>query len=240
MSNQTGTLPGPTDLLTLNRAATVVRLLAGVTHEVNNALQVIGGTTELLQAMPGLPAPVVDGLQRIVVQNTRAATAMQEVMTFARQKVDGSVRTNLREIAARSMALRSFAIGRARLSIAIDAPPTGRFLVSGNAGLLQLALLNLIINAEQALAGQQGGAIRLALEESAGYVVLRVSDNGPGVERTVANDLFTPFFTTRPRDEASGLGLWVARLVAEQGGGTLVLEDRSPGATFTMRLPAAS
>jgi signal transduction histidine kinase len=239
MSNQTGTLPGPADLLTLNRAATVVRLLSGVTHEVNNALQVIGGTTELLQAMPGLPAPVVDGLQRIAVQNTRAATAMQEVMTFARQKVDGSVRSNLREIAARSVALRSFAIGRARLSIAVDAPPTGRFLVSGNAALLQLALLNLIINAEQALAGQQGGAIRLALEESAGHVVLRISDNGPGVERTAVKDLFTPFFTTRPRDEASGLGLWVARLVAEQGGGTLVLEDRSPGATFVMRLPAA-
>jgi signal transduction histidine kinase len=239
MSNQTGTLTGPADLLTLNRAATVVRLLSGVTHEVNNALQVIGGTTELLQAMPGLPAPVVDGLQRIAVQNTRAATAMQEVMTFARQKVDGSVRSNLREIAARSVALRSFAIGRARLSIAVDAPPTGRFLVSGNAALLQLALLNLIINAEQALAGQHGGAIRLALEESAGHVVLRISDNGPGVERTAVKDLFTPFFTTRPRDEASGLGLWVARLVAEQGGGTLVLEDRSPGATFVMRLPAA-
>jgi two-component system C4-dicarboxylate transport sensor histidine kinase DctB len=138
------------------------------------------------------------------------------------------------------VALRSFAIGRARLSIAIDAPQTGRFLVSGNAALLQLALLNLIINAEQALAGQRGGAIRLTLEESAGYVVLRVSDNGPGVDRTAANDLFTPFFTTRPRDEASGLGLWVARLVAEQGGGTLVLEDRGPGATFTMRLPAAN
>jgi signal transduction histidine kinase len=59
------------------------------------------------------------------------------------------------------------------------------------------------------------------------------------VERTAVKDLFTPFFTTRPRDEASGLGLWVARLVAEQGGGTLVLEDRSPGATFVMRLPAA-
>jgi len=239
MSNQTGTVPGPTDLLTLNRAATVARLLSGVAHEVNNALQVIGGTTELLQAMPGLPTPVVDGLQRIAVQNTRAATAMQEVMIFARQKVDGSARTNLREIAARSVALRSFAIGRARLSIAVDAPPTGRFLVNGNAGLLQLALLNLIVNAEQALAGQQGGAIRVALEESAGYVVLRVSDNGPGVERAAANDLFTSFFTTRSREEASGLGLSVARLVVEQCGGTLVLEDGGPGATFTMRLPAA-
>ncbi len=239
MSNQTGSTPGPTDLLTLNRAATLGRLLSGVAHEVNNALQVIGGTTELLQTTPGLPPSVVDGLQRIAVQNTRAATAIQEVMVFARQKVDGPGRTNLREIANRSAALRSFAIGRARLSIAVDAPPTGRFLVNGNAGLLQLALLNLIVNAEQALAGQQGGAIRVALEESPGYVVLRVSDNGPGVERTATDDVFSTFFTTRSREEASGLGLSVARLVAEQCGGTLTLEDGSPGATFTMRLPAA-
>lgn len=232
-------MPGPTDLLTLNRAATVARLLSGVAHEVNNALQVIGGTTELLQTTPGLPQSVLDSLQRIAVQNSRAATAIQEVMTFARQKVDGVARTNLREIANRSAALRSFAIGRARLSIAVDAPPTGRFLVNGNAGLLQLAMLNLIVNAEQALAGQQGGAIRVALEDAPGYVVLRVSDNGPGVDQTAADDVFESFFTTRSRDDASGLGLSAARLVAEQCGGTLTIEDRAPGATFVMRLPAA-
>jgi two-component system C4-dicarboxylate transport sensor histidine kinase DctB len=239
MSNQTGTIPGPSDLLTLNRAATVARLLSGVAHEVNNALQVIGGTTELLQAMPGLPPSAVDGLNRIAAQNARAAGAIQEVMVFARQKMDGPGRTNLREVANRSVALRSFAIARARLSVALDAPATGRFLVNGNAGLLQLALLNLIVNAEQALAGQQGGAIRVALEESVGYVVLRVSDNGPGVDRAATNDLFTSFFTTRSREEASGLGLAVARLVAEQCGGTVTLEDSGPGATFTLRLPAA-
>ncbi len=239
MSNQTGSTPGPTDLLTLNRGATVARLLSGVAHEVNNALQVIGGTTELLQATSGLPPSVLDGLQRIAQQNTRAAAAIQEVMVFARQKMEVPGRTNLREIANRSVALRSFAIGRAHLSIAVDAPPTGRFLVMGNAGLLQLALLNLIVNAEQALAGQQGGAIHVALEEAPGYVVLRVSDNGPGVDRTAADDMFTTFFTTRSREEASGLGLSVARLVAEQCGGTLTLEDRSPGATFVMRVPAA-
>jgi len=132
MSNQTARTPGTTDLLTLNRAATVARLLAGVAHEVNNALQVIGGTTELMQTTPGLPASVADGLQRIAVQNTRAAVAIQEVMLFARQK-DAPGRTNLREIASRSVALRSFSIGRARLTIALEAPTAGRFVVNGNA-----------------------------------------------------------------------------------------------------------
>jgi len=240
MSNQSARTPGPADLLTLNRAATVARLLASVSHEVNNALQVIGGTTELLQVTPGLPASVAEGLQRIAVQNARAATAIQEVMLFARQKIDAGGRTNLREVANRAAALRSFAIGRARLSIKVDALSTGRFLVTGNEALLQLAVLNLIVNAEQALAGRQGGAIRVELEEPSGSVVLRVSDNGPGVDDSVAENLFESFFTTRPREEASGLGLSVARLAAEQCGGTLTLLNQDGGASFEMRLPAAS
>jgi two-component system, NtrC family, C4-dicarboxylate transport sensor histidine kinase DctB len=239
MSNQFVGTPSATDLLTLSRAATVARLLAGVAHEVNNALQVIGGTTELLQITPGLPASVTEGLQRIAVQNTRAATALQEVMLFARQKMDATGRTNLREVADRSAALRAFAIGRARLRIAVDVPVSGRFLVTGNDGLLQLAVLNLIVNAEQALAGQNGGVIRLELEELPGYVVLRVSDNGPGVAAAAAEQLFESFFTTRPRAEASGLGLSVARLAVEQCGGTLALLTRDAGACFEMRLPAA-
>jgi two-component system NtrC family sensor kinase len=238
MSNQFARTPSPTDLLTLNRAATVARLLAGVAHEVNNALQVIGGTAELLQATPGLPPSVAEGLQRIAAHNARAATAIQEVMLFARQRVDATGRTNLREVATRSVALRSFAIGRARLSIRVDAPSTGQYLVPGNNALLQLAVLNLIINAEQALAGQQGGAIRVELEEPPGYVVLRVSDNGPGVHGAAAEKLFESFFTTRPREEASGLGLSVARLAAEQSGGTLTLEGSDAGACFALRLPA--
>jgi len=238
MSNQTARTPGPTDLLTLNRAATVARLLAGVAHEVNNALQVIGGTTELMQTTPGLPASVADGLKRIAVQNTRAAAAIQEVMLFARQK-DATGRTNLREIASRSVALRSFAVGRARLTIALDAPTTGRFVVNGNAALLQLAVLNLIVNSEQALAGQKGGAIRVELEEAPGSVVLRVTDNGPGVDQAARAELFESFFTTRSRDEASGLGLSVARIVVEQHGGTLALKEQDAGACFEVRLPAA-
>jgi signal transduction histidine kinase len=239
MLNESARTPGPTDLLTLNRASTVARLLAGVAHEVNNALQVIGGTTELLLSTDGLPDAVADGLRQIAAQNARAAGAIQDVMLFARQKGEATARTNLREIATRAASLRSFTVGRARLSIAVDAPPTGRFVVEGNEALLQLAVLNLIVNSEQALAGRPGGAIQVDLAEVPGYIVLRVSDNGPGVDAAAAERMFDAFYTTRAREEASGLGLSVARLVAEQHGGTLTLEPRDTGACFAMRLPAA-
>ena len=239
MPKSTMRAPGPADLVTLNRASVVARLLSGVTHEVNNALQVIGGMAELLQTTDALPQSVVKGLQRIASQNARAAAAIQQLMAFSRQKADAPGRTNLREIVNQAVALRSYAISRARLSIEVDVSSTGRFVVLGNAVLLQLAILNLIINAEQALAGQKGGAIRLALDERPGSIVLRVADNGPGVGAAAREELFESFFTTRSRDEASGLGLFVTKLVAEQHGGTLTLEPQHEGAAFALRLPSA-
>ena len=74
--------PGREDLVTLNRSATVARLVAGVFHELNNSLQVIGGLTELLQDTPGIPPSVADGLRRIHEQNAKAGVAIAEVMAF--------------------------------------------------------------------------------------------------------------------------------------------------------------
>ena len=231
--------PQREDLVTLNRAATVARLVSGVFHELNNSLQVIGGLAELLQDAPGVPGSVADGLRRIHGQQAKAAGAIAEVMLFTRQKADARGRVNMRDLAVRSVGLRSFAIGRARLSIAFDPPTSGQVDVNGYAVLLQQAVLNLIVNAEQSLAGQSGGAIRVEMSLSAGWVVLRVSDNGRGVDPAIADRLFEPFVTTRSRDESSGLGLFVARHIAEQHGGTLTLESASAGASFALRLPAA-
>jgi two-component system, NtrC family, C4-dicarboxylate transport sensor histidine kinase DctB len=231
-------LPGRDDLVTLNRSATVARLVAGVFHELNNALQVIGGLAELLQETPGIPPSVADGLRRIHGQNTKAASAIAEVMAFSRQKTDVRGRVNMRDLTARAVGLRTFAIGRARLTIVYSPPTVGVVEVHGFANLLLQAVLNLIVNAEQALAGQQDGTIRLELELPAGSVVVRVSDNGPGVDPAVAEHMFEPFATTRSREESSGLGLCVAREIAEQHGGTLTLESATPGASFVLRLPS--
>jgi len=230
------------DLITLNRSATVARLLSGVVHDVNNALQVIGGTTELLRDLPELSEPTLKGLQRIHEQNARAAAALAEVMTFSRQKHDARSVVNLREVISRSVALRAYAISRARLTIAQHTPSEGRFSVDGSAALIQQALLNLIINAEQALEGRlegrAGGRITIDLDRDGDMIRVRVSDDGPGIDGSIAASMFEPFVTTRPRDQASGLGLASARAIAEMHGGTLTCESRSPGATFVLRIPA--
>jgi signal transduction histidine kinase len=232
-------LPGRDDLVTLNRSATVARLVAGVFHELNNSLQVIGGLAELLQDTPGIPPAVADGLRRIHGQSAKAGMAIAEVMAFSRQKSDARGRVNMRDLTARAVGLRTFAIGRARLTIVYDPPKSGAVDVEGFPNQLLLVLLNLIVNAEQALTGQQGGTIRVDLELAAGWVVVRVSDNGPGIDPVTAVQVFEPFMTTRSREESSGIGLAVARHIAEQHGGTLTLEKADAGARFALRLPSA-
>jgi signal transduction histidine kinase len=231
-------VPGQEDLITLNRSATIARQVAGVLHDLNNQLMVIGATAELLQDTPGVSDTVVNGLKRISAQNAKAGHAIAELMLFVRQKTDVRARVNMRDLVTRAIALRAFFISRARLVITFDPPKIGRVEVDGHAPLLQQAVLNLILNAEQAVAGQKEGAITVELDLPEGTVVVRVSDNGAGVDPAIEDQLFEPFVTTRSREESSGLGLAVARHIAESHGGTLTLETRGSGACFELKLPA--
>jgi two-component system NtrC family sensor kinase len=228
----------PEDLLLLNRAATVARLLAGVAHEVNNALQVIGATAELLEDRPGLPDPIVKGLQRIRSQGARAAGAVSDVLSLTREKADLRGRVNLRDIVSRAVTLRTYSIARAGLTIGFHAPEAV-FIVDGNRVQIQQAVLNLIANAEQALAGTRGGAIRVEMTEEGEQFLIRVADNGPGVPHELRDRIFEPFVTTRSRLEHSGIGLSASRMVAEGHGGSLALEPTDHGASFVLRLPRA-
>ena len=226
----------PDDLVTLNRAATIARLLSGVAHDVNNALQVIGGSVELLEDL-SLPPVAVTRIGRIRSQHERAATVVHNLLAFARERTEGTTRINVNEMVTRTISLRAFAISRAGIAITVDAPPGRALSTQGNPMELQQALLNLLANAEQALAGVAGAAIAVQLTEEDGSVLIRVSDNGPGVPAELRAEVFEPFFTTRSRSDASGLGLAVARAIAERSGGKLDLEESASGASFVMRLP---
>jgi signal transduction histidine kinase len=227
--------PGTDVLLALNRSATAARLLSGVIHEINNALQVISGTVELLEARTDLPPATKPALDRLKNQSTRAAATLNDVLLFTRASLRDAGVVNLREIAEHSANLRMFAIRRAGLSISV-AGGAGEFLVNGNRGKLQQAVLNLITNAEQSLAPARGGAIQMQLESDAEWVTLRVADEGPGVKMEPRERIFDAFATTHDPWEGAGLGLWAARHIAEAHGGSLTLDGSS---SFSLRLPRA-
>src|ERR1041385_3854206 len=96
-------VPTPSEQhMTLNRLATIARLVAGAAHEVNNALQVIGGSVELLQNRTDLPEPVQKTLARIGSQTARAAGAMTGVVALARPQPDGMYHVDLCDVARRA------------------------------------------------------------------------------------------------------------------------------------------
>lgn len=228
--------PSRDALVALNRAATAARLLSGVVHDVNNVLQVISGTVELMASRADLPPAMTSSLERLTRQTTRAAKILADVQQFTRGSLTDVGRVNVREVAEHALTLRAFSIKRANLTSRLLASETQQFYVSGNRALIQQALLNLIMNAEQALAGS-GGEVLVELDGDDAAVVARVSDKGHGVEIDPAARAFEPFVSTRSPWEGAGLGLWAARAIATEHGGTVDLQSSSEGTTATMRLP---
>ena len=231
--------PSEETLIGLNRLATVARLLSGAIHDVNNALQVISGTVELMESRPDVPPSMHESLARLRAQSSRAAGTLTEVQLFTRAERGGRQPLNLRELAEQSLALRDFAVRRARLTARLEVEGTIPFVVIGNRGDLQQALLNLIINAEQALAPGTGNIV-VQLSRDENTVIVRVMDEGGGVTVVPPERAFEPFVTTCEPFQFAGLGLWAARTIVEQHGGTLTLEASSNGAIFAMRLPAVT
>jgi signal transduction histidine kinase len=229
----------PEHHLTLNRLSTIARLVAGAAHEVNNALQVIGGSAELLQNRTDLPEPVQKTLSRIRDQAARAALAMTGVVALSRAQPEvGTYLVDMCDIAARAVDLRRYSIGRADLTVQLDVPSIPQ-LVNGHRLHLLQAALNMIQNAEQALTPRRAGQIRVAVVEDGDHIVLRVADDGPGVPAADAERIFLPFVTSSPRPESTGLGLPVAREIAAAHRGTLDLETTAAGASFRLRVPKA-
>ena len=225
----------PDHVLTLNRLATIARLLSGATHEVNNALQVIGGTVELLEARTDLPPQVVTGLARLRTQSDRAAAAIAAVTQFSRARPGLRERLNMRDLTTQCVALRMFAVRRAGLTL--EHTVTGRSLiVDGSSVELQQVVLNLIINAEQALAGT-GGRIEVHVFDDTEAVHVRVSDRGPGIRSDLGDDIFDLLVSSRSPAESAGLGLAAARLIATAHGGALTREPAEVGASFLLRIP---
>jgi signal transduction histidine kinase len=231
--------PSPDVLLALNRSATVARLLSSAVHEVNNALQVISGTVEILEGRPDIDAALARSLERLRTQSARAAGALADVLVFSKAPLDESAAVNLRDTTAHSVGLRMFAVRRAGLTLRLEASESTPFIVRGSRGQLQQAILNLLVNAEQALAGSKG-TIVVELTADGDWLVVRVTDDGRGITPEAEDAVFAPFVSTKAPADGAGLGLWAARRIAEAHGGTLTFEARSPGASFVMRLPRAS
>lgn len=226
------------DLALINRMTVTSQVLPNAAHELNNALQVVGAVVEMLSLRTDLPPDVREKVGRIGSQTGRAVGLVRELVAFARRDDPGAQTCDLDRVAEQALALRRYYLSRQGIDVEVERAEGGSYRVLADGHSMEHILLNLIINAEQALAGRPGGRIRIRLDRSDGSVRIAVADNGPGMAPETQRRAVEPFFTTRT--EGVGLGLPVAASLAAQQGGSLRLE-RSPegGVTAIVTLPSS-
>lgn len=224
------------DLVYLNRMTTVGQVLPTVAHEMNNALQVVGGLVEMLSARADLPQDVLEKVARIGAQAARATGMMRDLVAFSRRDEAGARTVDLASVVDRALMMRRYHLARARIAVTLDVPPPGTCFTRADGHALQQVLLNVLINAEHGLAGREGGEIRIQLREDGDWIELEVTDNGPGVPTPLRERLAEPFFTTKER--AAGLGLTVAPMLVASDGGRFLVDHLPGGGTRAItRLP---
>lgn len=224
-------LPDAARLLQINRLATSARLVAGLAHELNNALQVVGGTVELLGDRADIPTDARARIHKIAGQAEKAGAAIRQVLAFTDEGAGQPGRVDLGALIQQAVAVRRYSIGRAGITVTLDLPSTPLEVTADSRALLQV-LLNLVINAEEALATQPHRVLTIAARRDATATRVAVSDTGHGVPRALLERIFEPFFTTRSGERTVGLGLPAARALARQFGGQVTLEQ-AEGATTT-------
>jgi C4-dicarboxylate-specific signal transduction histidine kinase len=224
------------DLVYINRMTTVGHVLPSVAHELNNALQVIGGLVELLGMRQDLSKDAQDKIQKIGAQAVRSAGMIRDFVAYARRD-ETTGRVEMNKALERALAMRRYHLSRSRIDLTVD-PSPGPLLVTADSQHVVQVLLNLIINAEEAVVGTDRRTLRVALVEQPDNVRCEVHDSGSGFSDTALRALRQPFTTTKPKG-AAGLGLAVASALVEQDRGRLLVLD-GPGGCIAAEWPKAS
>ncbi|MEX0775908.1 MAG: HAMP domain-containing sensor histidine kinase [Phycisphaeraceae bacterium] len=249
------------ELAQSERLASVGFLAAGVAHEINNPLGIISGHAELsvraLEKGEGdAAAQTLASLRVIAEEAFRCKEITERLLALSRRgPAEGDLRNSVSLAAlAREVVALVSGVGRYKTSrVTVDADDEAPLQVRANANEVRQVLLNLTINALEAIGGQADGHVEICLRRRDGVVELAVIDNGVGMSAATLGRVFEPFYSERrqrghePADagratSGTGLGLSIAHAIVKDHGGSLTAQSDGPGrgSRFTMVLPAAT
>lgn len=227
-------------LLQTEKMAALGQTISGVAHELNNPLATILSWAERLSQHADGNAPLKRGLDVILSESERAARIVRNLLTFARKRQSTRALVDLNEIIRETLNLRAYEQRITNITV-IPALAAGLPAVFADGHQVKQVLLNLLMNAEQAMLGANGRGtivIRTWHDSAKQMVVMEVNDDGPGVAEDVKGKIFDPFFTTKEVGKGTGLGLTVAYAIVQEHGGRIRLESRpGAGASFFVEFP---
>jgi signal transduction histidine kinase len=223
-------------LLQSGKLATIGQMSAGIAHELNTPLTYIMGNVELLLVQP------LDPTQREMLDAVgrgaeRIKMLVQRLLAFSRPAHEDHVRLDVNALVERSLEFCHYQIVKSgvrlekRLAPALPA-------VRGVPSQLETALINLVVNAVQAMG--EGGLLTVETLDGGGHVQISVTDTGAGIPEDAQPRLFEPFFTTKPEGEGTGLGLSSVLMAVERHHGQVTFDTRpGAGTTFRITLPGS-
>jgi PAS domain S-box-containing protein len=222
-------------LVEAERMEAIGRLAGGIAHDFNNLLMVVRGNLELMDAhtRPELTAifNAIESAQSL----TGGLLAFGRKSRLQRRVLD------LNQLVSNTTTLLARLVGE-HITVCASTDPSLP-AVDVDSALIQQALINLVINARDALS--QGGTIvvrtQIAMDGGKRFAEISVADDGPGIDDATLTHLFEPFFTTKNNGKGSGLGLaMVHGTVTQHGGSVYVTSKLGQGSRFTLRLPVAT
>src|SRR5256712_12572972 len=196
------------------------QLLSRVAHEINNPAAIISGFAQTL-LLDEMKPEQREMLQMIYDEATRIGRITSNLLAFAR--AGGTQRTlvDVNDIVRRTFALRSYHLSTLNIAVTLDLTPLEP-KIWADPSELQQVLLNLLINAEQALLSMETSrTIVVRTRATEDEVRLEVADSGPGIAPEIRGKIFDPFFTTKPEGVGTGLGLSICYGVAREHGGRI-------------------
>ncbi|MBI5542304.1 MAG: response regulator [Deltaproteobacteria bacterium] len=228
-------------MLQTEKLAAVGQLAAGVAHEINNPLGGILAFTQLMQRDPGRAKSDLETLRDIEHAALRCKRIVESLLKFSRRAPQGKLVFDVNKAVEDAVVLFKAQLKskpKAHLRQEISAEP---LRIEGDANQIEQVVLNLLVNALQALKAGEGtvGVCTCVAED--GAVEIKVEDDGMGILPEVRARLFEPAFTTKPPGEGTGFGLAISWSIAESHGGSIEVDSEAGrGSVFTLRLPLAA
>jgi signal transduction histidine kinase len=221
------------ELLQSRKLAAIGTLAAGVAHELNNPLNNIYLSTQVLarETSEACPQTMKDVMSDILSQTVRVKKIVGDLLEFARgrepQRRDVELSKLIREVFHRLGA------DTERIGFSLESD-SDEVTLSADTQQLEQVFINLFTNAAEAMSGR--GELRVRVTASEDAVTIRVNDTGRGIPRDAVEKIFEPFYTTK--DRGTGLGLAIVfNIIKKHGGDITVVSEEGTGTTFTITLP---